>query len=174
MESPRLATFVAIAVLAGMPGCSLFQEQVSPRLTSEVLPGEAAGVAPQVDKFTVELRADSGKTAVVEQPISGELTVQQALEQSKALKRFKRMDIELYRPLPSGGWHKMTLEFDRGSRTVPPEYDYAVLPGDRIVLIEDTSTFLDDILKQTTEPLGLTFPGTSRESEVAAKYRVAD
>ena len=63
--------------------------------------------------------------------------MQTALDQTGALKKFNRATIEVYRPLPSGGWHKMNLEFDHENHQRPPEYDYAILPGDRIIVTED-------------------------------------
>jgi len=94
------------------------------------------------------------------------------LDQSGAAKKWARMQIDLYRPLPSGGWHKMTIEFDRETHRVPPEFDYAVLPGDRIVVTQDTTTIMDDVLQRTLEPLGIVPAAKRKQIDAAKKYQV--
>ena len=74
------------------------------------------------------------------------------------MSKFRRMDLELYRPLPNGGWHKMRLEYDRGNKQVPPEFDYSLLPGDRVIVTEDPRTIVDDILERAMQPLGIDPP----------------
>jgi hypothetical protein len=101
--------------------------------------------------------------------------VQEALEKTGALKKFQRFDLELYRPLPGDRWHRMVLEFDRGSHCVPPECDYAVLPGDRIIVIEDPHSMLDDLADQFLKPLGLDASlKKDQKQRVAERYRVGD
>jgi hypothetical protein len=85
-------------------------------------------------------------------PLNDVTYVQQALDQTKALKKFRRVRLELYRELPQGGGHKIPVQYDRGKKRIDPATDYAIHPHDRIVVTEDTSTVLDDML----ESLGAT------------------
>jgi hypothetical protein len=98
--------------------------------------------------------------------------VQDALEQSGAGKKFKRFDLELYRPLPGGRWHRMALEYDRSNRRVPAENDYALSAGDRLIVIEDTSDIFDDIAKTVLGPLGVA--SKTPQERVAERYKVGD
>ena len=153
----RLTVLSLAAILSGFLGCSAFKEKVTPKLNAEVTSGPAAPAASAA-KYVVEIRPDRDKPQAVEKALTEPTHVQTALENTGALKKFKRATIEVYRPLPSGGWHKMNLEFDKEHRRVPPEYDYAVLPGDRIIVTEDTTTMMDDVMERALKPLGITPP----------------
>src|SRR5438067_972043 len=104
-------------------GCSAFKEKVVPTLNAEVTPGN--NPAPQAAaKYSVEIRPDKGQPLAVEKELTDQMHVQAALDQSGALKKFKRAHVKLFRPLTAGGWHKMNLEFDKENHRIPPEYDY--------------------------------------------------
>jgi hypothetical protein len=154
MEFRRLTRLGFLAIASGLVGCSAFHEKLEPRLTAEVTPGAAHPEKPRAT-YIVEIRPEKGGPQAVEKELTDQVHVQTALEKTGAAKKFKRMAVELYRPLPNGGWHKMNLEFDPEARRVAPESDYAVLPGDRIIVIQDTKTMLDDIMERTLEPLGI-------------------
>jgi hypothetical protein len=167
-----LATFV---LLSGLVGCAGFGEKPEPRLNAEITPpleGAAQMPAVQPDKYSVEIRSASGKAEALAQTLTGHICVQEALEQSGAMKKFKRFELELYRPLPGGRWHRMALEFDRNSHRVPAENDYALSAGDRLIVIEDTSDIFDDIAQKVLAPLGL--ESNSPKQKIAQKYRIGD
>ena len=168
-QTRRLTLLASAAILSGFVGCSMFKEQATPKLNAEVTPGPAPSAAPAA-KFVVEIRPEKGKPQAVEKPLAEQTFVQSALEQTGALKKFKRAFVEVYRPLPSGGWHKMNLEFDRENHRVPPEYDYAVLPGDRIIVTEDTSNLMDDVIERAMKPLGLTPP--KKKDPISERYEI--
>jgi hypothetical protein len=151
----RLTVLGWAAILSGLVGCSMFKEKVNPKLNAEVVAGEAAEAAPPA-KYVVELRPEKGKPQSVEKTLGETTHVQEALEKTGAIKKFKRATVQMYRPLPSGGWHKMELEFDKENHRIPPEYDYAILAGDRIVVTEDTATVFDDLTQRALAPLGIT------------------
>jgi hypothetical protein len=165
----RLTLLASLAILSGLVGCSMFKEHATPKLNAEVTRGSAPA-APPAAKFVVEIRPEKGKPQAVEKPLSDQMFVQSALEQTGALKKFKRAFVEIYRPLPSGGWHKMNLEFDRENHRVPPEYDYAVLPGDRIIVTEDTSDVFDDIMERALKPLGLN--PSKKKDPISERYEI--
>jgi hypothetical protein len=105
--------------------------------------------------FVVEVQPDGKSKKTYKRPVPEDGTyVGQVLEESNALKRFGRVTIELWRPLPNGaGYHKLGIPFDRKQKAVPPGYDYAIHADDRLVIIEDTSTLLDDMLGSITGPV---------------------
>ena len=169
MEQRRMTVLGLAAILSGLVGCSMFKEQAAPKLNAQVTPG-AAPDAPQAAKYVIEIRPEQGKPQSVEKTLAEPIHVQTALAQAGALKKYSRATVEMYRPLPSGGWHKMSLEYDRKSHSVPPEYDYAVLPGDRIVVTEDTTTVFDDITQRALKPLGIHPP--KKKDPIREKYQV--
>jgi hypothetical protein len=169
MKHRRLTMLGIAAILSGLVGCSMFKEKVTPKLTAAVTKGAAAD-APPPAKFVVEVHPEKGKPQSVEKTLTDQTFMQTALDQTGALKKFKRATIQVYRPLPSGGWHKMDLEFDPDSHRIPPEYDYAVLPGDRIIVTEDPSTVFDDFAKRALEPLGITPP--KKKDPMRERYEI--
>jgi hypothetical protein len=152
--------FGLIATLAGAltTGCAALTPQESPRLTAEVVPGAAGQAATQqagfANSYTVEIRNSKGQSQSKHQELSGPLHVQEALEGTKANKKFRRFFVRLNRPLPDGRMHNMDLAYDRGAKRLEPEFDYAILPGDRIIVIEDNTTVIDDVMDMLNGPLG--------------------
>jgi hypothetical protein len=121
-----------------------------------------------------------GKPEIFKMPIGEPITVQEALEKSGALKRFRREKIHLERSVPPTGAHpaaaqcsgncencahsppaagvrshRMEIEFDRSQQAVTPETDYAVYPGDRLIVEEDASNLIDDTFQSMSSSLGL-------------------
>jgi hypothetical protein len=109
---------------------------------------------PPTGAYTIELRSSLGKPQIRQMPLTGPTLIQQALEQSGAAKRFRRMNIVLLRAAGEER-HKLDVKFDRKRGTVNPLYDYAILPGDHLVVTEDNSTPVDDMLGSLSTPLGL-------------------
>lgn len=127
--------------------------------------GELLGPEPELAKkdelpkgvptFVVELKPDGKPAERYKLPLSEDGTyVAQVLKKSRAVRRFGRVNIELWRPLPNGaGHHKLDVQFNRKQREIPPRFDYAIHPDDRLLIIEDTSTILDDVLESVTSPI---------------------
>jgi hypothetical protein len=147
-------TMLAAVLLVSGTGCSMFQERLKPKLTAEVTPADGDKPTVEPNKYTVEIRPHKGQPQARQFEFTEPLHVQQALKQSKADKKYGRFFLDLYRPLPDGRWHKMNLEYDRAEDSVPPEFDYAILPGDRLIVTEDNTTVLDDVLDAATMPFG--------------------
>jgi hypothetical protein len=171
MKHQKQTLLALLAILFGAAGCSLLKDQSPPKLGSEVVPASAAQPTP-AEKYIVELRPEGGQPQIAERELGEPIHVQKALEQSGAAKKWPRMQVEMYRHLPSGGWHKMSLEYDSKAHRVPPEFDYLVLPGDRLIVAEDTTNFLDDVVESTLRPLGLSTPQKKRKRELAHKYEI--
>ena len=97
--------------------------------------------------------------------------VQQMLVQTSALKKYRRIEVEIIRQLPSGGFHKIPCEYDRTTKQINPEFDYSLMPGDRVVVKEDTSTIIDDMMKSAGGSLGKRF-STGGKHKAGGRYRV--
>lgn len=108
--------------------------------------GDPQAAAP-AGKYVVEFRDTNGKSSSSEFNITGPICAHDALQQAGAVKKFTRLKIELVRPLPNGNWHRMPIEYDRSIRRVPAECDYAILPGDRLIVTQDTGNMFTDMFK---------------------------
>jgi hypothetical protein len=153
----QLPLLAALALAASLStGCSMFQPRLSPELNAQVTPHgvEDGKIAPPPGNFTVEVQPAKGKPVAKEQPLAGPLTVQEALEHTKANKRFAKFNLELHRPLPDGRMHRMVLKYDRQKKLVDPEFDYSVLAGDRLIVVQDTTTMFDEALEKISLPFG--------------------
>jgi hypothetical protein len=173
MDSPLTsAALLAIAVCCST-GCAMFQPKPTTELTAQVQPNgvEDGKVEAAPGHFTVEVRPAKGQPITKEQPLAGPLTVQEALEHTKANKKFKRFNLQLHRPLPDGRVHTMVLEYDRAAKHVDPEYDYSIQPADKIIVIEDTRTMFDDFLEQLAAPFGGASRLAGKSDKRGARYR---
>lgn len=102
----------------------------------------------------VELKPVSGKSKVGQVAIGDDATVQQVLHTSGADRKYSRVKLDLYRQLPTGEWHKMPVEYDVGKKRIDPLHDYHVQPGDRLIVSEDASDGLDDMLRDKVGMFG--------------------
>ncbi len=153
----RITSLLTVTLLvAAFTGCSMFQPRPEPQLHAEVTPHgvEDGKLQPPPGNFTVQIQPEGGQPVAKEQPLVGHLTMQQALENTRADKKFKKFKLSLHRPLPDGRWHKMVVRYDRDQKHVDPEFDYTVQSGDRLIVVEDTTTILDEALDAITLPFG--------------------
>ena len=122
-----LALFVAgsIALSSGCMTLTPFANKSIPTDSGKASSGE----------YQVVLVPSMGKSTTYSGRVTDGLTVQGTLEQSGALKKFRNMDVELYRVVPeSGKTLKMAFDFQPSKRILKFEQDYQILPGDRIVV----------------------------------------
>ena len=105
--------------------------------------------------YTVQYHPSEGRPEKIDIPWEEGVCLQDALVRAEALKRFRRANIELYRKPPDQELYcKMEVHYDRGKRAIPPLYNYAVHPGDRLIVTEDPSDALDDMLETLKSPFG--------------------
>ena len=113
----------------------------------------AEPLPPNIPRATVVMVASGEQPVAVQYPLHEDAFIQGVLEKTGLGDRFRRMDIELYRQTPTGT-HRLEIKYDRNEHQVPPMYDYALRPGDRLVVKEDTSNTLDDMLEAISLPFG--------------------
>lgn len=158
-------------VLAGMTGCAGLGHP-KPELKAELSKsGSSTPADVQSSKVDVIFQPDQGTPERVERALSEPLTVQQILEQTGGIKKYRRIEVELIRQLPSGGFHKIPCEYDRKTRKINPEFDYALMPGDKVIVKEDKSTLIDDMLQSTSGGVGKRFTTGGRKNG-GEKYRI--
>jgi hypothetical protein len=116
---------------------------------AQVLPG-----SPPWGVVTVEMRkGSSSKSDIRQVPLQDPMFVQQALQASGVTKRFRGMNIQLIRVVGDDR-QKMDSKYDRGKGSVEPAYDYALRPGDHLIVTEDNTTSLDMMFRSLAGPLG--------------------
>ncbi len=103
-------------------------------LTGATLPTDPVSTEAS-NHYQVEMMGAFTKSAPFEGEIDGPLTVQDALERSGAIKKFRSMDIMIYRVVEeTGRVLKMKVEYTPRTKTVKPELNYAIHPNDRIMV----------------------------------------
>lgn len=137
----------------------------TPSLKAEIVPGQTGAPAAPQAKVILEVHPDKGESKLVEQALQQPMSVQQMLVDSGMSKKFRRMNVDLVRPLPTGGYHKIALHFDRDSKRISTESDYALQPGDRLIIVEDTTTMLDDMIQKAGQPFGIHSPKRGRSGQ---------
>ena len=100
----------------------------------------------------MEIRASGEKPEIKQFQLDSGMTVQQMLEKTKLVKKFRRMDIEVLR-VTGDERAKLDVKYDHTEAQVKPEYDYALYPGDHVIVQEVTKTALDDMLESVADPL---------------------
>ncbi|MCA9150954.1 MAG: hypothetical protein KDA92_16695 [Planctomycetales bacterium] len=103
---------------------------------------------------SVEFRGGS-KDKTISVPVTSETRVQDVLEVSRATSKFRNLDVYILRATPQGPERalKMACRFDRKERRIGFESDYAVLPGDRVIVSEDHSSRFDQIMSSVVGPV---------------------
>ncbi|MDX1947338.1 MAG: hypothetical protein SFU86_18195 [Pirellulaceae bacterium] len=173
-RSRRGLVTMALVFCSLHAGCSLLQPQEAPKLTADVAAAAGQVATPGgTNTYTIEIRKADGRTAVKQQELTGPLHVQEALAGSKANKQFRRFTLALQRPLPDGRVHNMDVEFDRAAKMVEPEYDYTLLPGDKLIVTEDTTSMVDEALDMVSGSMGGINPLTGKPKvKNTGKYRI--
>lgn len=110
-------------------------------------PPQNAAVAPGSPMVAVEFHSASSKVQVVNVPLEEGMTVQDLVAKTKAGKHFRRVDIDLMRVhQQSGEPHKMTIAYDNGKDRVSHSTNYALYPNDRLKVVQNPDTALDDMV----------------------------
>ena len=86
-------------------------------------------------QYQLKMESAFGGSKTFKGDIDGPITIQTALERSGALKKFRNMDVELFRKV-EGAYQplKMSAIYDAGEKMVRPETDYGLRAGDSILV----------------------------------------
>lgn len=163
----RCYVLFGLVALALHSGCASLAPKATPSLTAELTKG--ASEAERAPGYVVEFRdADGRKVQAVQKPLTESRHVQEVLKETRALSKWRKVHLDLIRPLPGGGEHRMKMQYSASNKRVEPEHDYEMHPGDRIVVTEDNSTFVDEMAKKLAPmTAGLSQGGTAK-----SKYQV--
>ena len=114
-------------------------------LTALPIPGQANATSAAVPggHCSVEIRG-LGKPKLETVQVTSETRVQNVIEQTRGAK-FRRLKAHILRPstYKPGETVKLVSNFDPKKGKITWETDYAVLPGDKVVIARDTTTAFD-------------------------------
>lgn len=134
-----LSVIALAAVLSmGFTGCAM-----TPGPADEAMPERPAG-----PMYKVIFGTSKGKEPVIFNGyIEGNPTVQDALKASGATKKFKHMRIDLARRLENGQVLKMPVNFNPNENRVIDEQNYALHPGDELLVRRESPGMFDAMFK---------------------------
>lgn len=141
-RASRLLPAIALALLPALvSGCSVTPVSLGTFTTAfdGIMPSGGRKIAEDEPRFYVELRPSMGSKVRKVFPLDRDLVLQDALDLARATSRFASMNIYIYRTDASGKRSKFGADFDVVKRRVKYESDYAIHPGDTIVVEEDTT-----------------------------------
>jgi hypothetical protein len=130
--------FLFASALAAGSGCSSVSWW-------QAKPSPAEVPFPSQQTIAVEFHPTGAKPEVEEIPFTPGMVVSDAITQTNAHKRFKRIWVDVKRNSPAGP-HKMAIEWDRAHKRVSYASDYALHPNDRVIITQDSSNMLDDFM----------------------------
>jgi hypothetical protein len=140
----RFAVLLACWLLTGCSALQLDPSATDLALTASTDTKAAQAVAPsQVVK--VQIRAAGRSPEVQEISWREGMFIGDALDETGLTRRFRRMDLHLLR-YNAHGLAKMDSRYEHKLAKVHPRFDYALHPGDHLVVTEDTTTVLHDML----------------------------
>lgn len=132
----RFGLCLLALTVAGQSGCSMVAMGKKTEMPLAGNKVESSG------SFVIEVTTPFAKPTIHKETLTKNQTVQSALESAGLLKRFRNMQVTVYRVVPeSGHLLKMGCEFQPGKRMIKFEQDYGILPGDRIVIEPKKSLF---------------------------------
>lgn len=128
-RSQIVLSMLCIALVATVStGCSALPVSSATNQIVDVAPAD-------VQQYQVKMESAFGGSKVYKGTIDGPITIQTALERSGAIKKYRNMDIDLFREV-EGSYKplKMSALYDAGDRMVRPETDYGLRAGDSILV----------------------------------------
>lgn len=146
-----VATLLAMLPIA-TSGCALAPVSIGTFTTAfdGWMPSGGRKLSEDEPKIFVELRPTVGARVRKIFPLDRDLVLQDALDLSHATSRFAKMNLYIYRKDETGKRVKFGSDFDVAKRRVKYETDYALHPGDTIVIEEDSSNPISETLDRMT------------------------
>lgn len=162
LNTREFLLFSSFLALLGATGCTSLGTNSSPLADNNADAKAAAAKEEQKPTFVVQFQTEGGKPQSKPVPLEGDVFVQDALKQTGAFRKYRRMTIDLVRITPQGKPHKMIISFDRGKHWVEPQCNYQVRPGDTLIITEDKSNIVDDMLNAVGGPFSRKPPNAGR------------
>lgn len=141
----RLVLSLAACICLCLSGCTALNTGMQSK--------PIAADGGEMGTYTVEMHSNFGGVKGFKGTLNGNTTVSDALRDSEAIKKYRSMEIDVRRVVKKDGMGRglvMPVRYETGSRSVPPEQDYALIDGDRIVIKPDSGTSVMKLLSTLT------------------------
>jgi len=144
-----LFTLPVLAIILLGSGCSTVPQ------SDAVSTQEQAAIHPNQPMIMVELQSPETGSQTQKIPLASAPTLQHAVMQAQANKKFDRFHIAISRLPQRPGLppQKLISKYDHHNEQIPMEYDYQLRPGDRVVIVKDPSGTMDDLLGTIVGPM---------------------
>lgn len=144
-----LFTLPVLAIILLASGCSTVPQ------SDPVSTQDQAAINPNQPMIMVEMQSPGTGTETRKIPLAAAPTLQAAVMQSKANKKFDRFHIAVSRlpQHPGAPPEKLVSKYDHHNEQIPFEYDYQLRAGDRVVIVKDPSDTMDDLLGTLVGPM---------------------
>jgi hypothetical protein len=151
----RLSLVLLASVALLLDGCALLQPANDAQLNTLIAGDEVKPADPQAaPSVLVQLHAAQRPLGQVRVPLKPGMLVDEVIVRSGASKYFTRMTIKVFRSGgPAGTYLPLEAEYDYIKERVRAESNYALQPGDYVVVTEDATTAFDDMFGQLLGPL---------------------
>ena len=122
-----LSVLCFAALVLASTGCSALPLGAAAGKIGETAPAAAGQYQVKMETF--------GGAKMYKGNIDGPITIQTALERSGAIKKYRNMEIELFRKV-EGAYQPLQMPalYNAGKKMVRPETDYGILAGDSILV----------------------------------------
>jgi len=140
---------VVFALLISMVGCGTLKLPAAFDGFTPVSKAEPETAPAEKSRGTFEVlmktRFDKGSKST--QNLEGTVLLQEVLEASGAVKKFKGMEITIYRPVKGAAVPlQMQCDYDSDEDSVPEAENYEIYPGDRVFIQEVSSSKLGKLV----------------------------
>ena len=133
---------ILLGAVMASSGCSTIPLTQNADLpTAEAQSQAAHGV------YEVVMKGSFSRESISRGVIDGPITVQEVLQRSGAIDKFRNMEITIMRVVKETGQGiKLPVDYQSGKKTVRTEQDYAIHPNDRIMIVSQSNNALDKIV----------------------------
>jgi hypothetical protein len=116
------------------------------------LPADVSGEAAAAPTVDITLKPKIGRPKQKTLPLTPGMSVQDALAQTSAIRKFTDMEIKVYRvtPLSKGVPVPLQAQYDPAKNRVPPLHDMALHAGDKILVVENDNSQIDLLIQKVT------------------------
>lgn len=150
-----LFTFPVLFVILIGTGCSMVPKSDTSAAYDQ------GNIPPNEPMILVEMQSKETGGSTQRIPLSKAPTLQAAVDQANAGAKYHRFHIAVSRLPEQPGLppQKLISKYDHSSKTIPFEYDYTLRAGDRVVIVEDPRTSMNDIFGGLIGPLRMAAGG---------------
>jgi hypothetical protein len=154
----HLASRISLGLLSllcwsGAIGCSALPSTADKLAQFNSPTPEAAATASNAAEVKLEVRPENRSPKSAQVPLEQVTHAQGALDYSRSMKKFRRSAVEIYRPTPNGPYLRMPCRIDPRTKRISTDTDYALHPGDYVVVSEVPFTMWDEMMQHATGPL---------------------